>query len=73
MSDNKEKITLYLKLPVKSFVANWEENGAGAGPMRNRDMSLEADACILLPGGSGTESMERMAREKGLKVFKIGW
>ncbi|MBZ9712151.1 DUF2493 domain-containing protein [Deinococcus multiflagellatus] len=56
-------------VPVKRFRAAWREHGRAAGPIRNREMSLYADGCLALPGGSGTADMLRQARAAGLVVL----
>lgn len=63
-----------LDLPIKVFEADWQGQGRSAGPIRNQSMVAYAGpsgACVLLPGGKGTEDMERRAREKGMAIFKI--
>jgi hypothetical protein len=56
-------------IPVKEFPADWTSYGRSAGPYRNREMARYADACVLFPGGAGTDSMERQAKAHGLIVF----
>jgi hypothetical protein len=56
-------------LPIKLFPANWKEYGLAAGPMRNEEMAKYADACILFPGGRGTDDMKRRAISHGLTVI----
>lgn len=34
-------------IPVKSFPADWNKHGKGAGPIRNREMAEYADALIV--------------------------
>ncbi|GGO19340.1 SLOG family protein [Deinococcus humi] len=57
-------------IPVKQFPADWGKHGRAAGPIRNVQMSLYADACLVLPGGRGTAHMEQAARRRGLIVLK---
>jgi hypothetical protein len=48
--------------------ANWN-NGRGAGPERNRAMAdLNPDLVIAFPGGAGTKSMVRIAKERQIKL-----
>lgn len=48
---------------------------AKAGPMRNSDMAAyaktcsEGGACVLFPGGTGTNDMAKKARAAGLRVY----
>ena len=56
-------------IPVKRFPANWERYGSYAGPVRNRQMAVYADAVALFPGGAGTRNMYEQAVEHGLTIF----
>ena len=56
-------------LPCKVFRADWRNQGKAAGPIRNKEMALYADAVVLFPGGRGTESMRKEARNGGLDIF----
>jgi len=56
-------------IPVKRFPADWETHGKAAGPIRNKQMAQYADAVILFPGGKGTASMRKLAKEYGLKIL----
>lgn len=58
-----------VQLPVRVFEADWEEFGKQAGPLRNQQMALYADAVILFPGGKGTDSMYKYAKENDLTIF----
>ena len=58
-------------VPVKQFVAKWQELGRKAGPIRNGEMASYADAVMLLPGGSGTENMKRAAEKRGLLIIDL--
>jgi hypothetical protein len=51
-----------LGIPVTVYSANWEKFGLFAGPKRNLEMALYADAVVLFPGGIGTESMGHTSR-----------
>lgn len=62
-------------VPVKYFPANWDKYGRGAGPIRNKEMALYADALIALWDGisKGTGDMIQQARLVNLNRFvKIG-
>lgn len=57
-------------LPVESYHANWNVLGKRAGYVRNLEMAKKAEACILFPGGKGTQMMEQLATSYGLKTYK---
>ena len=56
---------------VKSFPANWNLYGPGAGAIRNAEMANYADALIAVWDGvsPGTKNMIDLAHAKGLKVY----
>lgn len=58
-------------VPVEEYPAFWHVHGRAAGPIRNRQMAMVADALIALWDGSsrGTENMVYEARRRGLKVY----
>ena len=60
-----------LGIPVRKYDADWNEHGKAAGPIRNEEMAKEADFCILMPGGKGTESMRKMCRKHGVKCWSV--
>ncbi len=64
-----EKWAAYKKLPVKKFSADWDKFGKLAGPMRNKEMAMYADAVALFPGGRGTANMFANAVMFKLKIF----
>jgi hypothetical protein len=57
-------------IPLKVFPADWNAHGKAAGPIRNEQMALYADALVAFWDGSskGTKSMIDLARKNGLKV-----
>lgn len=60
-------------LPVSEFpvtAQDWAEHGRSAGPRRNRNMAMEADALIAVWDGKsrGTANMIEEARRHGLQV-----
>lgn len=59
-------------LKIDKHEAKWKELGRSAGPIRNREMSLVADAVLLIWNGKsgGTASMRRIALEKKLPVYE---
>lgn len=56
-------------IKIKIFPADWRRWGKMAGPKRNREMSLYADALVFFDGGKGTDSMIRYAQKAGLRIF----
>jgi len=65
-------------IPVKRFYANWDLHGRAAGPIRNTDMARYVatflvdggGACILFPGGRGTDHMRSAALDRKIPVFE---
>ncbi|MFS0643834.1 DUF2493 domain-containing protein [Siminovitchia sp. 179-K 8D1 HS] len=55
---------------LKLFPADWNKNGKAAGPIRNKEMSEYADACVVFWDGvsRGTKNMIDNAKRKGLKL-----
>lgn len=54
-------------IPIKEMPADWSRNGKAAGPIRNRDMAVYADAAIVIWDGKspGSRNMvENMIRRK---------
>jgi len=58
-----------LGIKVNTFKAEWVKHGRLAGQIRNRTMANYADACILLKGGNGTDSMRREANFAGIPIL----
>ena len=56
-------------IPIKKFPADWNKHGNSAGPIRNKQMAIYADAVALFPGGRGTSHMFRTALIAKLKIF----
>lgn len=58
-------------IPVRVFPADWENNGRGAGHIRNTQMAEYAEALIAIWDGTspGTFNMIQTAKNKGLKVY----
>lgn len=56
---------------VKPFPAKWREFGNAAGPIRNSDMALYAEALLALWDGQskGTKDMIKKAMSRKLKIF----
>lgn len=57
------------KIPVRYFRPDWKKYGKKAGPLRNAEMAMNAEACVLFPGGKGTESMFQEASKRRLTIY----
>lgn len=62
-----------LGIPVREFPADWARFGRRAGYLRNEQMLAEGhpDMVLAFPGGPGTASMVRLARQAGVPVILI--
>jgi hypothetical protein len=60
------------RLPFPVTKSEWDTYGRAAGPMRNQQMldTTGAQACIALPGGSGTEDMVQRCEAAGVPVWR---
>jgi len=58
-------------IPLKVFPADWAKHGNAAGPLRNKEMAIYADALIALWDGQskGTRSMVGYANMRKLKLY----
>lgn len=57
---------------MEEYPANWKEYGKAAGHIRNKIMAEQnIDMVIAFPGGSGTESMKKIAKEKGIELIVV--
>lgn len=59
------------ELKIVAHPADWGRLGKSAGPIRNQDMMRAAGILIAWPGGRGTESCVRIARDLGRPVYFI--
>ena len=51
-------------------LANWNEHGKIAGPIRNSQMvRMRPDICVVFPGGKGTNDCARKAKEAGIPLL----
>lgn len=59
------------KIPIKTFLPDWEKYGKAAGPIRNREMAEYADALIAIWDGEskGTKNMIAEMEKLGKPVF----
>lgn len=55
-------------------MADWEDLGRKAGPIRNQRMLDDGrpELVVAFPGGPGTAHMCRIAREAGVEVIEVG-
>lgn len=58
-------------LPVMRYPADWDRYGKSAGPRRNSQMAVVADALVALWDGEspGTRHMIQEADKRGLRVY----
>ena len=57
------------------YPANWDKHGKSAGWVRNWDMANTKPtpiAVLAFPGGKGTASMVKIARDKNIFVVELG-
>jgi hypothetical protein len=59
------------KIPVKPYPAKWKQYSSMAGPIRNEEMGLYADAAIVLWDGSsrGSYNMIKIMERLGKPCF----
>jgi hypothetical protein len=62
------------QIPRRVFMADWENQGRAAGPLRNARMLREGQPHLVLafPGGRGTANMIRQAKDAGVPVIEVG-
>lgn len=60
-------------LPLKKFLADWDNNGKAAGPIRNKEMALYARAAIVFWDGKskGSENMIDTAINCNLRLWVV--
>ena len=57
----------------KMYSANWDRDGSGAGPIRNKlmlDDNPDIECVYAFTGGTGTANMIKQSQERGLNVVK---
>jgi hypothetical protein len=59
------------EVPIARFPANWKKHGKAAGPIRNGEMAMYAEALIAVWDGKsrGTRDMIAKAKLRNLRVF----
>jgi predicted Rossmann fold nucleotide-binding protein DprA/Smf involved in DNA uptake len=68
-----ERYAKEYEFPIHEYPANWDLHGNGAGPIRNRLMSVNADACVVFWDGEsrGSLNMRDTALARGLPTRVI--
>jgi hypothetical protein len=68
-----EKYASEKKIKIIKFPANWIKYGKAAGPKRNKQMAIYADAYIAFWDGEskGTKNMIQLAERKKIKIKLI--
>jgi predicted polyphosphate/ATP-dependent NAD kinase len=57
---------------VETYVANWQQDGKAAGPIRNELMlSTGIDLVVAFPGGRGTNHMVSIAQRDSVPVLDL--
>lgn len=58
---------------IKQFIPDWDNLGKSAGYIRNAEMAVYADACVVFWDGKsrGSKNMYDTAKKKGLKARLI--
>ena len=67
-----EAFALHSGVPITKMAADWNKFGRSAGPRRNFEMALYADALILVWDGKsrGSADMLRKAEQQNLKIHQ---
>lgn len=65
------KFAEWMKIPTRTFEADWDRHGRAAGPIRNKQMLDEGkpDLVVAFEGGKGTANMVSQATRAGVKVL----
>src|SRR5260221_13219077 len=59
-------------VPIKDYLAHWDEWGKKAGPIRNQFMldDFKPDIVLAFPGGRGTAHMVNISKTAGVNVVE---
>ena len=62
-----------MKVECITVNADWERHGRAAGPIRNEEMIIQYPDAIVVafPGGSGTKSCVKIARDYNLVILCV--
>lgn len=60
-----------LRLPIDQYPPDWKTHGKAAGPIRNATMAANAEALIVMRGGSGTFNMIQAAQRRNLRIEAV--
>lgn len=65
--------TLFLEKEPKIFKANWQQEGAAAGPIRNSKMAEYGEALLLIWDGTskGSLSMKKEMAKRKKPIYEI--
>lgn len=60
-------------MPFQEFIADWDNHGRAAGPIRNKKMLDEGrpDVVVAFPGDKGTANMIKQAKKAGVPVIEV--
>lgn len=60
-------------IPIKLFPADWKTYGKSAGPIRNKQMALYADALVVIryADSRGSANMLSLAKQHGLRYRDV--
>jgi len=61
------------RVPLRLFPADWHSHGKAAGPIRNQQMSKNADALVLIWDGNsrGSTNMKQIAQAAKLAIAEM--
>lgn len=67
-----ERYAEIMCIPVTQFLADWKKFGRSAGPKRNEQMAIYADALMLFWNGSsrGSFDMKQRAIKRKLLIYE---
>ena len=68
-----EKFAKSYHIPVKQFLPDWSLYGKYAGPKRNKEMAIYADALLLIWNGKslGSKNMKNEMQKLGKPIFEV--
>lgn len=68
-----ERFAHYYGIPYKMFPADWTAHGKAAGPIRNREMAMYADALLLIWDGKsrGSANMKKEMEKLSKPIYEV--